>query len=324
MNALGAPQSLALVGGTSDIGLAVADLLAADRCTRIALAGRNEGALEEAATRVRRSGATDVWCVPFEARQPETHDETVRSLFSHGDVDVALLAFGMLGDPAHWASDPELAVQVAEVNYVAAVSMGLRLAAAFRRQGHGRIVFLSSVAAERGRKSNPVYGSSKAGVDSFAQALGDSLVGTGVGTLVVRPGFVRSRMTEGMEPAPMATTPEAVAGSRRRRPRGRSGARLGATPATRGHVGRTAPAATDLPAHDLLSRVTSSGSWRRTPARPLSSQLDRGERRSYRLPDCLRDGCGGRPAEGRGPSARPPGSRPTRARGPGAARCARG
>jgi decaprenylphospho-beta-D-erythro-pentofuranosid-2-ulose 2-reductase len=72
-------------------------------------------------------------------------------------------------------------------------------------------VVLSSVAGERVRRSNFVYGSSKAGLDGFAQGLGDSLVGTGVDVLVVRPGFVHSAMTEGRETPPLSTTPEAVA-----------------------------------------------------------------------------------------------------------------
>jgi len=78
-------------------------------------------------------------------------------------------------------------------------------------QGHGAIVLLSSVAGERARKSNFVYGSSKAGIDAYYQGLADSLAGTGVQVLVVRPGFVVSKMTEGMSPAPLSTTPEAVA-----------------------------------------------------------------------------------------------------------------
>jgi decaprenylphospho-beta-D-erythro-pentofuranosid-2-ulose 2-reductase len=78
-------------------------------------------------------------------------------------------------------------------------------------QGHGTIVVLSSVAGERVRASNFVYGASKAGLDGFAQGLGDSLRGTGVEVLVVRPGFVHTRMTAGLDAAPLATTPEAVA-----------------------------------------------------------------------------------------------------------------
>ncbi len=87
----------------------------------------------------------------------------------------------------------------------------LAVTARLRHQGHGRLVVLSSVAGERARRANFIYGSSKSGLDAFAQGLGDSLVGTGVDVTIVRPGFVVGRMTEGMTPAPFSTTPEAVA-----------------------------------------------------------------------------------------------------------------
>ena len=80
-----------------------------------------------------------------------------------------------------------------------------------RKQGHGSIVMLSSVAGERVRRANPVYGGTKAGIDGFAQGLGDALVDDGVHMLIVRPGFVASSMTAGLKPAPFATTPEKVA-----------------------------------------------------------------------------------------------------------------
>jgi len=76
---------------------------------------------------------------------------------------------------------------------------------------HGSLVVLSSVAGERGRKDNFIYGSTKAGLDTFAQGLGDSLHGTGVHVMVVRPGFVETKMTAGREKAPFSTTPDAVA-----------------------------------------------------------------------------------------------------------------
>ena len=122
-----------------------------------------------------------------------------------------VLAFGQLVDQAELDDDPARAAEVVTVNYTGAVSVGLAVAAQFRRQGHGRLVVLSSVAGERVRKANFVYGSSKAGLDGFAQGLGDSLAGTGASVLVVRPGFVHSSMTEGMKAAPFATTPAAVA-----------------------------------------------------------------------------------------------------------------
>ena len=121
------------------------------------------------------------------------------------------IAFGVLGDQTRFDEDPEAAADAAHVNYVGVVSSGLAVAKAMRKQGHGTIVVLSSVAGERARKSNFVYGSTKSATDAFAQGLGDSLVGTGVRVMVVRPGFVHSKMTAGMESAPFATTPDAVA-----------------------------------------------------------------------------------------------------------------
>jgi decaprenylphospho-beta-D-erythro-pentofuranosid-2-ulose 2-reductase len=78
-------------------------------------------------------------------------------------------------------------------------------------QGHGSVVAFSSVAGERARRSNFVYGSTKAGLDAFYSGLTEALRPVGVQVTVVRPGFVHTRMTEGMKPAPLSTTPEAVA-----------------------------------------------------------------------------------------------------------------
>jgi decaprenylphospho-beta-D-erythro-pentofuranosid-2-ulose 2-reductase len=122
-----------------------------------------------------------------------------------------LLAFGVLGDQEEAEQDARAAVDIAEVNYVGSVSVAVPIAQRMRTQGHGTIVALSSVAGERARRSNFVYGSSKAGMDAFFQGLGDSLVGSGVRVMIVRPGFVHTKMTEGMEAAPMSTTPDAVA-----------------------------------------------------------------------------------------------------------------
>ena len=102
-------------------------------------------------------------------------------------------------------------MELATTNYVGAVSVSLAVARLLRRQGHGTLVVLSSVAGERVRKANFIYGSSKAGLDGFAQGLGDSLAGSGASVLIVRPGFVHSKMTAGMDAAPLATTPQKVA-----------------------------------------------------------------------------------------------------------------
>ncbi|MBQ1094691.1 decaprenylphospho-beta-D-erythro-pentofuranosid-2-ulose 2-reductase [Streptomyces sp. NPDC097107] len=209
-DAFGLPQSLLVLGGTSEIALATARRLVARRTRTVWLAGRPSPALDAAAEQLRGLGA-EVRTVAFDALDPESHEAALGKVFTEGDIDLVLLAFGVLGDQAHDEREPLNAVRVAQTNYTGAVSAGLVSARALQAQGHGSLVVLSSVAGERARRANFIYGSSKAGLDAFAQGLGDALHGTGVHVMVVRPGFVRSRMTAGMEEAPLATTPEAVA-----------------------------------------------------------------------------------------------------------------
>jgi decaprenylphospho-beta-D-erythro-pentofuranosid-2-ulose 2-reductase len=210
LNALGDPQSLLVLGGSSEIAMATARRLAGGRTRRIWLAGRPSERLDAATAELRGLGA-EVTTVPFDAGDPAGHEEVLGKVFAEGDVDLVLLAFGVLGDQARDEEDAAAAVDVARVNYLGAVSAGVICGQALRRQGHGSLVVLSSVAGERARRSNFIYGSSKAGLDTFAQGLGDALHGCGVHVMVVRPGFVRTRMTEGRAEAPMATTADAVA-----------------------------------------------------------------------------------------------------------------
>ncbi|MFC9505250.1 decaprenylphospho-beta-D-erythro-pentofuranosid-2-ulose 2-reductase [Streptomyces sp. NPDC057002] len=209
-DAFGLPQSLLVLGGTSEIALATARRLIARRTRTVWLAGRPSAALEEAAGRLRGLGA-DVHTIAFDALDPGSHEGVLGKVFAEGDIDMVLLAFGLLGDQARDEREPEAAVRVAQTNYTGAVSASLVCARALQSQGHGSLVVMSSVAGERARRANFIYGSSKAGLDAFAQGLGDALHGTGVHVMVVRPGFVRTRMTAGLPEAPLATTPEAVA-----------------------------------------------------------------------------------------------------------------
>lgn len=210
-NAFRQPQSIVLLGGTSEIGLAVVRRLIAPTTQHVVLAVRRPDGAESAVASLRRDGL-EVHVVRFDAADTASHEAVVADIADRvGDLDVVVMAFGVLGDQATFDDDPHAAAQAVHVNYVGGVSAGLAVARRFRAQGHGRLVVLSSVAGERTRKANFVYGSSKAGLDGFAQGLGDALVGTGASVLVVRPGFVRSRMTAGMAPAPFATTPEKVA-----------------------------------------------------------------------------------------------------------------
>jgi short-subunit dehydrogenase len=100
---------------------------------------------------------------------------------------------------------------MANVNFTATMSLLYSLAATLKSQGYGKIVLLSSVAGERVRKGNPAYGATKAGIDGFALALDHELVGTGASILVVRPGFVTTKMTQGMKKAPFSTDADSVA-----------------------------------------------------------------------------------------------------------------
>lgn len=212
-DALGTVQSILVLGGASEIGVAIARKLAAPRRATVILAGRDESALEKAAQAIRSAGAGRVEVTHFDAREASDHEEVIAKAtdLAGGDLDVIVLAFGLLGDQDADEAGGEGALRVAMTNYVGAVTAGLAAARLMRTQGHGTIVFLSSVAGERVRRANFIYGSSKAGMDGFAQGLGDALAGSGASVLVVRPGFVRTKMTTGMHEAPLSTTAEAVA-----------------------------------------------------------------------------------------------------------------
>lgn len=210
LDALGTPQSLLLLGGTSDIGLAIARRYAADRPLRVVLAARPTERRSSAAAELTAAGCT-VAEVDLEARDPASHAGTIEAAFADGDIDVAVLAFGLLGEAEEAWQDPAALLELIEVNYTAPVHLGVLLAARMRAQAHGRIVALSSVAGERVRRSNFVYGSTKAGLDGFFLGLGEALRGSGVEVLVARPGFVKSKMTAGVPEAPLAVTPDEVA-----------------------------------------------------------------------------------------------------------------
>lgn len=210
-DALDQPQAVLVLGGTSEIALATVRALPRQRLRRVVLAARPSAARDAAVEALTADGIPGVTAVDFEASAVAEHGALVDAIFDAGDIDITLLAFGMLGDQLAAEADPELAVEMATTNYTGAVSVGLHVAQRLRNQGHGSLVVFSSVAGDRARRSNFIYGSTKAGLDAFAQGLGDALHGTGAHVLVVRPGFVRTKMTEGMIEAPMTVEPEAVA-----------------------------------------------------------------------------------------------------------------
>jgi decaprenylphospho-beta-D-erythro-pentofuranosid-2-ulose 2-reductase len=210
LDALGRPQTLLLLGATSDIAQAVARRYLAGGPLRILLAARPSEQRRSAAAALAAEGA-DVEELDFEARDVGSHRALVDAAWSRGDVDVTVVAFGLLGDAEQAWQDHGTAVELAQVNYVGAVSVGVLVAERLRVQGHGALVALSSVAGERVRRSNFVYGSTKAGMDGFYLGLGEALAEHGARVLVVRPGFVRTKMTAGLDVAPLSVTADEVA-----------------------------------------------------------------------------------------------------------------
>src|SRR6202030_3162897 len=146
--------------------------------------------------------------VSYDAVDTQSHQAFVDAVFAEGHLDLVISAAGVLIPQADL--DVQRAVALIETNFTGHVSTLLAVGARMRAQGRGTIVVLSSVAAVRPRKANPVYGSAKAGLDAFARGFADLMHGTGVRVVLVRPGFVTGRMTAGMSPAPLATTPEQV------------------------------------------------------------------------------------------------------------------
>jgi decaprenylphospho-beta-D-erythro-pentofuranosid-2-ulose 2-reductase len=201
-----------VLGGTSEIAIAVVRALQERGPREVALVGRDRARLADAARQLEQAGCPRVVSIEADALDTARHGEVLeRATSALGGADLVIVAVGVLGERGGLPEDIAGAVQVLEVNLVGAGSLLLHAARSLRAQGGGSILVLSSVAAERPRRSNAVYGASKAGLDALAQGVGDDLYDAGVRVCVVRPGFVTTRMTAGLRPAPLSTTPEAVA-----------------------------------------------------------------------------------------------------------------
>jgi decaprenylphospho-beta-D-erythro-pentofuranosid-2-ulose 2-reductase len=177
-DALGSIQSALVLGGSSEIAAATVRALAKRRALRVVLAARKPDRVAPLARAVEAAGG-QAEAVRFDADDLESHEGFVEQVFDrHGDIDLVLVAFGVLGDSRRSAVDGAAAAAVVRTNFLGAASVLVAVARRLREQGHGTIVVLSS---------------------------------TGVQVIVVRPGFVRTKMTAGLEPAPLATSPDAVA-----------------------------------------------------------------------------------------------------------------
>jgi decaprenylphospho-beta-D-erythro-pentofuranosid-2-ulose 2-reductase len=212
LDAVGNPQTILLLGGTSEIGLAICERYLKNAHARIVLAAMpDDPGRDDAVAQMKAAGARSVELIDFEATDTDSHPKMIDAAFAGGDVDVAIVAFGLLGDAEELWQNQRKAVQIAEINYTAAVSVGVLLGEKMRAQGFGQIIAMSSAAGERVRRSNFVYGSTKAGLDGFYLGLGEALKPSGVRVLVIRPGQVRTRMSAHIKEAPLTVDKEYVA-----------------------------------------------------------------------------------------------------------------
>jgi decaprenylphospho-beta-D-erythro-pentofuranosid-2-ulose 2-reductase len=218
LDAVGNPQAILLLGGTSEIGLAICERYLRNANARIVLADLpDHPGKDKAITQMKAAGAKSVEWVDFDGVDTAHHPKVIDAAFQGGDIDVAIVAFGLLGDAEELWQNQHKAVQIAQINYTAAVSVGVLLGEKMCAQGFGRIIAMSSVAGERVRRSNFVYGSTKAGLDGFYLGLGEALREHGVRVLVIRPGQVRTTTTldhwksTGAKEAPFTVDKEFVA-----------------------------------------------------------------------------------------------------------------
>jgi short-subunit dehydrogenase len=203
-------ELVVIFGGRSEIGLEVATRLAPGAA--VVLAARRADDLADQVAAVRAAGAATVGVCEFDADALESHSAVIDTLVAgHGPIGTAVLAFGILGDQDRAEKDPAHTAAILHTDFVAQASLLTVLATRMQAAGSGRIVVFSSMAGVRVRRANYVYGSAKAGLDGFCSGLADALHGSGVRLLLVRPGFVIGRMTKGMDPAPLSSTPQQVA-----------------------------------------------------------------------------------------------------------------
>ena len=212
-NGVGVAQNIVLFGGTSEIGLAILHKLVKPGVSHVVLVSRDIDAADDQFAEIAdRYPGLEVHHVRFDAADSASMVHVVAEVAQQvGDVDIAVIAQGLLQEGVDYYAHPAALQPVADVNFTGSMVLMYALAAQMRAQGYGKIVLLSSVAGERVRKGNPVYGATKAGIDGFALALDHELVGSGVSILVVRPGFVSTKMTKGMDKAPFSTDAETVA-----------------------------------------------------------------------------------------------------------------
>jgi decaprenylphospho-beta-D-erythro-pentofuranosid-2-ulose 2-reductase len=210
------PLRVLILGAASGIAQATARLYAVEGAI-IGLAGRNVERLEGIADDLRARGATRAETFNVDFTTAVVPPELAAMVSKLGGLNHVILAYGVLGDQALAEKDLAVAQSIIDVNFRSAAAWTLAVAEVLERQGRGSLVVLGSVAGDRGRRSNYVYGASKAGLATLVEGISHRFRGTGPRAVIVKPGPTDTAMTAGMtKGGPLWATPEAVAAVVRR------------------------------------------------------------------------------------------------------------
>lgn len=204
-------EKILIIGATSAIAEATARRFAAQGAILYLLA-RNQERLGTLASDLRIRGASKVAYGEFDACAFDNHQQLLEGVIAElGGLDTLLIAYGTLSDQKACESSVELTLQELNINALSVIALLTRLAPHFETQGEGCIAVIGSVAGDRGRQSNYVYGTAKGALSIFLQGLRNRLHKRGVQVLTIKPGFVDTPMTAEFPKGPLWATPEKVA-----------------------------------------------------------------------------------------------------------------
>ncbi|SDI37216.1 SDR family oxidoreductase [Pseudomonas panipatensis] len=205
-------KNILIIGANSAIANACARTWAAQQA-RFFLVGRNTDKLAQVADDLRARGAKDVLTHALDMNDLQAHEAMLGNAFSSlGTLDICLIAHGTLPDQAACQQDVEVALREFSSNGLSVIALLTRLANRLEQQRSGTIAVISSVAGDRGRPSNYLYGTAKAAVTTFCEGLRARLFKAGVHVLTIKPGFVDTPMTQGLPlPKALVATPDRVA-----------------------------------------------------------------------------------------------------------------
>lgn len=205
-------MSLLVLGGNSLIAKHVAEKFAQNR-QDVFFAGRNEEELKKLSSDFKIRYNINAFWDYFDAVDYQKHKTFFDNVLNKmPDLENALIAFGYLGDQEKAENDFDEAKRILEVNLVGVVSVANILVDYLKKRGKGSIIAISSVAGDRGRQSNYVYGAAKGGLSIYLQGLRNRLSNTGVKVITVKAGFVDTPMTYGMDlPKILLSNPDKIA-----------------------------------------------------------------------------------------------------------------